>query len=986
MAKFTGTADDDTIVGSGVSDTIDGGGGNDTLYGYGDGSGVGGTPPALDPAGGGAVDRDSLLGGLGDDRLYGGGGGDTLVGSDGDDDLDGGEGADSMAGGEGADTYFVDNAGDKVAESGKITSEFDDDLFDTVLTTLASYTLGANLEILGMTGDVGSTGKGNGLRNKIVGTGKGDLLQGMAGDDVLYGDGDSPGGGNDTLDGGAGNDSLTGGEGDDLLLGGAGNDTLDGNDTVEGGGAPAGVADTMRGGAGDDVYLLSDPDQDLVEERANQGTDTVVVGAAYTLGAHLENLELTGSSDIDGTGNTLNNAVIGNLGANSLTGGLGNDTLDGGNDDAVDTLDGGAGNDTYILYGGTADVIQDSAGIDTVVSQVNRVLADDLENLTLIGAALMGTGNALANRILGDTGNDTLIGGNGSDTLEGGDGDDDLFGSFNDFPSTPDGVGDLLKGGEGNDDYVITELSDKIVETGSTKNGSDDHDQVYAFLTSYTLGANLEDLRLRGAGNSTGIGNKLNNFIEGTAADDTLRGLAGNDSLLGGNGADSLDGGAGNDTLDGGAGADVLKGGAGNDRYVIPDGFDVIVEMPNQGTDTVVVGVAYTLGGHLENLELTGSSDIDGTGNALNNAIEGNTGANLLTGGLGNDTLDGGGDDGKNDTLDGGAGNDTYVVADDSDNIVDSAGLDTVVSHDAAYTLADGLENLMLAGAAVAGTGNGANNRMLGTESNNSLSGLDGNDTLDGGAGDDQLGGGAGNDSLIGGQGDDKLFANSGADTMAGGAGNDSYFIDGTAQKVVETKGQGTDTVFIAGGVTNYKLPTDVEYLDFSESTGDVIALGNALTNKMTGNGGANRIDGSGGDDTLIGNAGNDTLIGGAGNDILVGGAGADILAGGTGKDIYSYGGTDVLGPADLIQGFAVGGAGQDVVDLDAVLDTLGVADADRAGRVSFVDTGADVELRLDSDGNGSFDWTVLTFQGLADVGGLSAGTAAGDDVQLGSL
>jgi Ca2+-binding RTX toxin-like protein len=1560
---LTGNAGANRIEGGGGDDTLEGDAGNDTLVG-GDGvdhyfGGAGNDLYLIDPAdfpivedfdagidtvqtalshtllanienliltaGGGGTGNELAnrivnTGKASDANLLGLAGNDTLVGSDGSDQLDGGEGADSMAGGDGADFYLVDNAGDKVAESGKVTSDADGDLLDTVATTLTSYTLGANLETLVMTGDVGSTGKGNSLHNRIVGTAKGDLLQGMAGNDLLYGEDGSPGG-DDTLDGGAGNDSLTGGEGNDLFLGGAGDDTIDGD------GDAGGFTDTMRGGAGNDVYFLFDAGKDVVEELANQGIDTVFASFDYALADNVENLTLETAADLDGTGNDLGNAITGNSGANSLSGGLGNDTLDGGDDDKADTLNGGGGNDTYIWRGGTADVIQDAAGIDTVVSGVSLALAADLENLTLIGAALMGTGNDLANRILGGAGSDTLIGGKGTDTLEGGDGNDDLFGSFNDFPSTPDGVGELLMGGEGNDDYVITELADKIVETGSTKNGSDDHDQVFAFLTSYTLGANVEDLRLRGVGNSTGTGNTLNNFVEGTAADDTLLGMAGNDSLVGGDGADSLDGGAGDDTLNGSTGddVDVLKGGAGNDRYVIPDdSLDTIVEMKNQGTDTVVIGTDFVLGDHLENLELTGTANFSGTGNAVNNAITGNSGANSLAGGLGNDTLDGGGSDGVSDKLNGGEGNDTYVLyaAGGGDAIQDSGGIDTVVSDgtytfvaglenlvltgsgtgtgnelanritnsdktigaslvglvgndtlvgsdgdddlnggtgadsmaggegadhyvvddagdkvaesgkitgvgdgdssdsvstsllsytlgatledlilfgaagstgkgnsssndifgtdfgdvllglggndnlrgqdgddtldggdgndrlfgeagqdslvggagdddldggagadvlkggagndeyaiaDAAdtivelanqgidwvvagvdFVLGDNLENLKLLGAAVSGTGNALANEIDGNTNANSLTGglgndtldggandgtadtlnggdgndtyfiyddgvadiiqdsggidtvatfgashtlagglenlqfveveaangtgnglanrisggfgasfffgLDGNDTLEGHGGTDQLRGGEGDDSLVGGEGDDLMFADAGADTMVGGAGDDSYFLYGTAQKVVETKGQGTDTVFIVEGIADYTMPTEIEYLDFSESTGNVNALGNALANKMTGNFGANRIDGAAGDDTLVGNAGNDTLtggagadsmngglgddlyfvdnlgdvvsdsggdadevrssvalaaaiagiehytftgttavdftgddasnriagtakndtlrggdgndtldggagadvliseqgndtyiidnvgdriidlgdgidtvqstmavdltlakfdgiehatllgtkglsltgdeldnfligntgankisggiggdelagesgndtldggeggddlgggegndsiVGGAGDDVMAGDAGADTLVGGAGQDTYRYNAGDLLGVADVILGFGVGGADQDFVNLDEVLDKLGVADADRAAKVSFVDTGADVELRLDTDGNGSFDWTVLTFQGVADAAVLSAGTAPTDDIQVGTL
>ena len=111
-----------------------------------------------------------------------------------------------------------------------------------------------------------------------------------------------------------------------------------------------------------------------------------------------------------------------------------------------------------------------------------------------------------------------------------------------------------------------------------------------------------------------------------------------------------------NDTLDGGTGADVMVGGTGNDGYVVDDAGDVVTENADEGTDFVDSWVAYVLGTHVENLDLRGDADIDGTGNDLDNFIGGNAGINVLTGGAGNDTFDG---EGGNDTIYGGEGNDS---------------------------------------------------------------------------------------------------------------------------------------------------------------------------------------------------------------------------------------------------------------------------------------------------------------------------------------
>ena len=120
-----------------------------------------------------------------------------------------------------------------------------------------------------------------------------------------------------------------------------------------------------------------------------------------------------------------------------------------------------------------------------------------------------------------------------------------------------------------------------------------------------------------------------------------------------------LTGGAGNDTLNGGAGADTLVGGLGNDTYVVDAAGDVITEVAGEGTDSVQSSVTHVLGATLENLTLTGTTAINGTGNTLNNIITGNSAANVLNGGAGNDTLT---DSGGANVFIGGTGNDTLNV------------------------------------------------------------------------------------------------------------------------------------------------------------------------------------------------------------------------------------------------------------------------------------------------------------------------------------
>jgi Ca2+-binding RTX toxin-like protein len=159
----------------------------------------------------------------------------------------------------------------------------------------------------------------------------------------------------------------------------------------------------------DDVFVVNNP---LFPE--DPGTDTVQSSISYTLGAGIENLVLTGTANINGTGNSLANSITGNSGNNTLDGGAGNDTLNGG-----------LGNDIYIVDS-AADVINDTGGNDAVATTLaSYTLAPNLEYLAFVGSGnFTGTGNALNNWIGGGAGSDTLNGGIGADTLSGGAGND----------------------------------------------------------------------------------------------------------------------------------------------------------------------------------------------------------------------------------------------------------------------------------------------------------------------------------------------------------------------------------------------------------------------------------------------------------------------------------------------------------------------------------------------------------------------------------
>lgn len=139
------------------------------------------------------------------------------------------------------------------------------------------------------------------------------------------------------------------------------------------------------------------------------------------------------------------------------------------------------------------------------------------------------------------------------------------------------------------------------------------------------------------------------------------------DSLTGSAMKDTLYGLAGNDTLNGGSGGDKMLGGAGNDIYIVDNTADSITELAGQGADLVKSSVTHKLGANVENLTLTGSTAINGTGNTLANILTGNNAANKLYGGGGSDKLLGGG---GNDLLSGGTGKD-YLTGGTGNDIFD---------------------------------------------------------------------------------------------------------------------------------------------------------------------------------------------------------------------------------------------------------------------------------------------------------------------------
>lgn len=418
-------------------------------------------------------------------------------------------------------------------------------------------------------------------------------------------------------------------------------------------------------------------------------------GAFSNLLGEVGNVSIALSTVIENAlGGMSADVLIGNNAGNMLDGGAGNDEVDGngGSDVLVgglglDSLDGGEGGDIYVvsalseksaaeiadsglsgadevrfaatsaaatlvLFAGDTGIERVVIGTGTAASAVTTgTLAHGIDARAL-GNAVTLVGNSGANILHATSLGDELQGGNGIDRLYGYAGHDVLDGGRG---------ADILYGGTGNDTYLVDDASDAPVERAG-----EGTDTVLASV-AHTLKAHVENLQLTGIYSIHGRGNELANLLTGNAGSNKLWGLGGNDTLVGG---------AGNDTLDGGSGADALTGGTGNDIYLVDSLGDAITELGGEGTDTVQASVSWTLGAHLERLELLGSGAIDGTGNGLANILTGNAGANVLSGMDGSDKLYGRAGD---DSLDGGAGSDWLEGGAGRDVVAGGSGSDRFV-------------------------------------------------------------------------------------------------------------------------------------------------------------------------------------------------------------------------------------------------------------------------------------------------------------------
>ena len=914
-----GGAGDDILFGGRGNDRLEGGDGHDILIG-------------TDHYEWNLADQDVLAGGAGDDRLYGQGG---------DDVLSGGVGTDILFG----DDYYV---ADQVPGPNAIGPG--------LLQGLA-YSSASGNDVLdgGADDDVLSGGAGN--DTLIGGSGNdylyGDSGQaGIGGNDRLAG-----GLGNDVLDGGEGNDiyEFNLGDGtDDVFDSGQSHDTIQfgsgissssvslttdsGRIFVKVGDGPDGV---ILGGVGDVFGSKTIEQFQFADGTTLTYADLIARGF---------NIVGTGNHDVL-FGTDLTNRLRGGLGNDTLFGGLSEDTYFFNSGDGVDLIVDSSTPDgkNRVVFGpgitpamltisvaddpdhGQANVLEIRPGTGADAIQLKNLDRKDVfgphavdsfqfadgsrlsyQELLSRGFDLVGTadsdlvlGTNITDRITAWEGDDQVRSGAGDDLLDGGAGDDQLrgesgndtyvfgAGSGHDRILDEQGVADVVRIAPGivPRDITMTRSGDDLVLR--LNQGADQLTIDYYFLLPIFR---IEKIEFSDGSilSSSFLDRPV---IEGTEQNDVLTGTVGDDVLVGLGGNDQISGLAGNDLLNGNAGADVLRGGTGHDTFVIDESGDLAIEEMNEGTDTVQSSISYTLGANLENLMLvdpsTGSGQVNGTGNALDNVLTGSSAANVLSGG---------------------EGNDTYVIG-TGDTVVELAGEGTDrVQTGVNMTLGANVENLTLTGSAsLIGTGNELDNVLQAEGSISILAGGDGNDTyMVGPNGDDDIlvetasGGidtviaghdfrlpahienltlldpkvpdfatfslipyvpfalfgwsvtGVGNDlanGLIGGRANNLLDGGLGADTLAGGAGNDLYIVDNSHDVVTELVNDGTDTIHSS---VTYTLSAHVENLTLT-GTAPANGAGNELNNDVRGNDASNVLDGGAGTDSLQGGGGADT-------------------------------------------------------------------------------------------------------------------------------
>ncbi|WP_112076531.1 calcium-binding protein [Herbaspirillum rubrisubalbicans] len=820
-----GEEGDDTVLGQDGNDQLDGGTGNDLLFG-GIGDDVLWGGEGNDELQGNEG-NDALMGQAGNDRLYGHTGNDTLWGGEGADDLQGNEGDDTLVGGAGNDRLFGQVGNDLL-----MGGEGDDILVGFTASNEARQSLAAGEaddDILqgGAGNDNLYGGPGN---DQLTGEAGRDLLLGEDGHDRLWG-----GSEDDELQGGAGNDQLDGGSGDDKLFGQLGNDSLwggQGNDLLMGftasneakqnllagetdddvlyGGAGSDVLiggvgldqlyggndrDELQGGAGDDMLMGEEGNDNLFGQAGN---DTLYGGQGDD---YLQGFTASNESQQSlGLGETDDDFLYGGAGADILVGAVGNDYLDGGA--GADHMIGGKGDDVYIVNSVNDAVYeQEGEGYDTVITNSNYLLNAHVEELRLLeGFRIHATGNALDNKLIGNSADNILDGVTGADLMLGGAGDDTYY---------VDDAGDVVseRAGEGRD-VVQSSISYRLgaqveelllLDFSKAEKGSVDGRNVLVYgypkrnELDYMQGDAVENYN--GTCALTSIANLLTQTGRPTTEAQVVRLAINNNWTLN------------NPALP----AHQLGGSNVSDQRNILASYGIRHDVVAGYNETGIANLLRSGRGVILAVNagvLWGEDAYKGSG-AINHAV-------TLTGAV----------YGESDgallgfyLADSGRGR-----VSDMTRFVDIASLRRAADLPDAYAIHT-LEPIKYWQENIDATGNELANRIAGNRGNNVLSGLAGDDVISGGAGNDTLIGGAGNDSLDGGSGDDiyRYLAGDGADVIHDAEGNDTLLLgEGIlAASVMTSLAAGRLKLHLAGGSVEMEAVAGklVDRVQFADGT-----------------------------------------------------------------------------------------------------------------------------------------------------------------------
>ena len=677
---------------------------------------------------GGTSANNNMRAGAGDDTLYGDEGNDILEGGAGNDFVLGGVGDDILTDSFGDDQIKGDDGNDVISNSSGFDLLFGGDGKDVIFGGI-----GDAESFAGQGDDFVSAGTGI---NTVFGNAGNDWIEGGDGADLLQGDNGDPFQvstviGHDVLIG-DGNDDYDAESGDDIMFGTPGvnrSEGMLGFDWVTYARSTELVDADLRNSALLPPTLDNIKDRfDLVEGLSGFNGNDKLTGSNLLAAALVgHELNADGLARIAGLSAVLEGAkgyiagatglATAFTGGDILLGGGGNDTVTGGTGD--DVMDGDAWLNARIQATSNSGIVTSHTGLATLTaSLLNGTINPG--NLVIVREILQASAPGAADVAVfsGARTNYTIAGrSDGSRTVTDNVGTDgvDLLRNFEVMRFSDQDVAILpnrrVTGTPIISDTSPTEGSALNVNTAGIADGdglgpfslqwqtSADGGASWANIAGATTAAFIPvqdqvntrirvavrftdgqgfaeevfatatdvvgDLNVTGAGNDT---------INGTAGADDINGGAGNDSINGLAGNDTLRGGAGADNINGGTGADSMVGGNGNDTYTVDDAGDILVEVANDGTDTILSSVNFTLAANLENLTLTGTAANNGTGNTVNNVITGNAGDNLLSALAGNDSLNGGA---GNDRLDGGAGNDSVNGGAGSDILTGGAGTDS---------------------------------------------------------------------------------------------------------------------------------------------------------------------------------------------------------------------------------------------------------------------------------------------------------------------